>query len=116
MQRLDQVHARSKPQLATQEAQLSELKDEVRQLRRQVSPVGPKTKPQRQYPNATQDYSPPPPSYADAFGEKEAQVSEKQAVVAQARERTLEEDVLIATIPAVFAASESFHIFYKNGV
>lgn len=39
-------------------------------------------------------------------------MTEKQAVVALARERTLEEDVLIATIQAVFAASKSLCITF----
>ncbi|KAL2814089.1 hypothetical protein BDW59DRAFT_167292 [Aspergillus cavernicola] len=68
---------------------------------REGGPSTEKAKPKRQYTKANHNNQQSPPSYEEAVGEK-------QAVIAMARERTLEEDLLIAAIPAVFAASEFF--------
>ncbi|KAL2825496.1 P-loop containing nucleoside triphosphate hydrolase protein [Aspergillus cavernicola] len=100
MRRLDQAHARSKAELAAHEAQLAELEDQVRQLRREAYAA----KQKREYGNYSRHENDCPPSYQEAVGEKQAQVAEKQAVVAVAQQRTLEEDILIATIPAMLAA------------
>ncbi|KAL6233248.1 P-loop containing nucleoside triphosphate hydrolase protein [Aspergillus navahoensis] len=102
MRRLDQAHARSKAELAAHEAQLAELEEQVRLLRREAYAV--KAKQKREYESGTRHEGDSPPSYQEADNQKEAQVAEKKAVVAVARERTLEEDILIATVPAVFAA------------
>lgn len=104
MRRLDQAHARSKAELAAHEAQLTELEEQVRQLRREAYVA--KGKKKREYTSGPQYEDDSPPSYQEAVNQKEAQVVEKQAVVTMARERTLEEDILIATVPAVFAASK----------
>lgn len=94
MRRLDQAHARSKAELAAQEKQLAELEEQVWQLRREARAA---KKERRQ-----EDDN--PPSYQEAVEMKEAQVAQKQTVVAAVQQRTMEEDILIATIPAVFAA------------
>ncbi|KAL2809243.1 hypothetical protein BJX63DRAFT_435377 [Aspergillus granulosus] len=101
MRRLDQTHARSKAELAAHEAQLAELEGQLRQLRREAYAA----KQKREHGNNHNRYeNDSPASYQEAIGEKQAQVEEKQAVVAVAQQRTVEEDILIATIPAVFAA------------
>ncbi|KAL4869474.1 hypothetical protein BDV12DRAFT_196317 [Aspergillus spectabilis] len=92
----------TKAELTAYEAELAELEDQVRSLRREAYAA----KQKRGYDNHSRDEKDCPPSYQEVVGEKQAQVAKKEAVVAVAQQRTLEEDILIAAIPAMFAASK----------
>ncbi|KAJ5690368.1 hypothetical protein N7462_004760 [Penicillium macrosclerotiorum] len=101
IQKLHDAHMQSKAQLEAHERELSQLKEEKRQLQRKASAES-----KRRLSNKT-PYHEPPPRYEEAAKKMEAQVVEKQAEVAVAKQRSLKEDIAIAAIPAALAAGKS---------
>lgn len=105
IRRLNTAHEQSKAQLAAHERQLSRLEEEKRQLQRKASASASANYKRR--PSNENTYQKPPPTYQEAVEQKQVQVVEKQAEVTVAQQRTFEEDVAIAAIPAVLAAGKS---------